>query len=288
MPRRVLENYCHGVDLNPFTNTYEKVLDLELVTEKWYSPDVVLKDCYSSDVKVVCSGNVIEITEYEKPIIYGGNSPNNSIGKRSGGSKDSTNINRAKMKLRRLINANCEEDNLFITLTFAKNIQDVSYAKDYFKKFMKRLNYLRKKETLPNVRYVYVIEFQKRGAIHFHCVFFGEKYIPHKELWSKWSKEGIFSKKDYVFVNRIDNVDNIGAYVVKYMNKELNDKRLEGHDLYGRSKGNLREPIIINKKEEVQALLMQYENKIKCYENTFYNDYRGKCTYSQINLKRQA
>lgn len=45
----------------------------------------------------------------------------------------------------------------------------------------------------------------------------------------------------FVQVNRIDHVDNVGAYVVKYMLKDTEDPRLMGENAYLHSRG-LNEP----------------------------------------------
>lgn len=87
---------------------------------------------------------------------------------------------RARNEVRRLINANVnrysdEMNNLlkpvFLTLTFAENIKDLTAANREFRKFMKRLGHFVAKDQ-AHVQYVAVPEFQKRGAVHYHLVIF--------------------------------------------------------------------------------------------------------------------
>lgn len=98
--------------------------------------------------KAVISGNIIEIYEYENDVIYGyEDTKKNSKGRSSVANNDDKEKNREKVlsrarkDLRRLINCNIEKYSKFLTLTFADNVQDLDYANNEFKKFIKRLNY---------------------------------------------------------------------------------------------------------------------------------------------------
>ena len=222
--------------------------------------------------KYICSGHVIEEITYALGVCEGYDSK--ATGKRSSDNeKRSDNINKSKINLRRLINANVTSNDLFVTLTYAENMTDVNQAKHDFKMFvkaMKRKGYL--------LKYVYVVEFQKRGAIHFHVILFDMKYISNDELASVW-------KKGFVRINRIDKVDNVGAYVVKYMQKDLMDSRLIGKDLYGRSRG-LNEPIEIKDSQEVAVLESVLNDKSLVYQNIRSSVYHGAIQYKQYNLMR--
>lgn len=147
---------------------------------------------------------------------------------------------------------------------------DIKQGKLDFKKFIMRWNYRREEK----LKYVYVVEFQKRGAVHFHCIFFNVGFISNKELSDLWGK-------GFVKVNNIENCDNVGSYVVKYMQKDLIDDRLKNSDLYGRSKGNLKEPIEIKKPSEVGALLDSLTGIIPSYSVDYVSDYLGNISYRQ-------
>lgn len=78
----------------------------------------------------------------------------------------SQTIRDARNRCRRLALMNFSENDTFMTLTFAENIQDITYADNEFKKFMKRFNYKYKRKS----KFLAVREFQKRGAIHYHLL----------------------------------------------------------------------------------------------------------------------
>ena len=270
MKKEVIKNKFVGVEYEPFTKSYVDtyVQEKEVIE---VAPPVHKKQIFYSDKKAIVSGDVVEIISYEHGNYYG--FEGSAKGKaKSDNVKRSDNINLAKKNLRRLINANASGNDLFVTLTYADNFTDLVQAKKDFKRFIKAM-----KRKGYNLKYVYVIEFQKRGAIHFHVIFFDCGYIDCNLLSSVW-------KKGFVKINRINDVDNAGAYVVKYMDKNLLDNRLIGHDLYGRSRG-LKKPIETNNPQEVRQLLEGLSNNL-VYSNTYSNDYKGTCVYCQFNKKR--
>lgn len=227
--------------------------------------------------KAVVSGSVIEIYEYENDVIYGYKDVKKSVkGRKSEASKEDKEINREKVcqraerDLRRLINANYRKgESRFVTLTFKDNIQDLKWANREFSKFVMRWQY----KLGYKLQYSAVVEFQKRGAIHYHCIFYN---IPQKldlpklrDIWGYGS----------VNVKRIEHVDNVGAYMVKYMSKNSIDKRLEGQKMYFNSRGLIK-PQEIKEPEVVEALAESLQNQVPKYENTFSND------YNSINYKQ--
>ena len=270
-----------GDEYNPFTQRYENVYSLEKTETVYVAPKVHEKKLVFYNKKAIISNNVIEIVEYKENVCEGFKVTNARGGKKKGTStKRSNNINQSKMSLRRLINANVTGKDLFITLTYKENMCSIEEGKKDFKKFIMRWNYRRKKNGLDALKYVYVVEFQKRGAVHFHCIFFNVGYIANKELNSLWGK-------GFVKVNKIDKVDNIGSYVVKYMEKDLIDDRLNSRDLYGRSKGNLKEPLVTKNPQDVAALEGFLKNNL-VYLNTYESEYYGQITYKQYNLNRSS
>lgn len=275
---RNVDSVSYVEDLyNPFLDSFAPAYENK-VEKKYFAPGVKkVVNIYNK--KAIISGNIVEIIYYQIPVFEG--YENKSTGKKktkSDTKKRTNNINQSKMKLRRLINSNITGKDLFITLTYADNMCDIDAGKDDFKKFIKRWNYQRKKKSLDALQYVYVVEFQKRGAVHFHCIFFNVGFILNSELNSLWGN-------GFVKVNKIDKVDNVGAYVVKYMQKDLIDSRLNGKDLYGRSKGNLSEPLEVKNPQEVAVLEDSLLNNC-VYQNSYFTDYYGEMTYKQYNLKR--
>lgn len=233
------------------------------------------------NVKAVWSGSIVELYEYEQSVVIG--ETNNGSGRSVEADEENkkrhrkNTLARARRSVRRLINANVDawgEKSKFLTLTFAENVQDVKQANYEFKKFRQRLEY----DLKIKLKYVGVIEFQKRGAIHYHVIFFNLPYIQSNDLERIWGN-------GFIKINAIDHVDNIGAYVTKYMTKDNNDDRLIGKKSYFTSRG-LKEPIerYLNEKE-----IAEVKDKLshkKVYEDRFDNEYVGDILYTQYNLKR--
>jgi len=229
----------------------------------------------SYDKKAVIAGNQIEIYEYEKSVIYGySDSKKGSRGRQSIASDEDKEINREKVfkrartNLRRLINSNIESDSKFLTLTFKDNITDLNFANNEFKKFIKRLNY----HFSIKLKYSCVIEFQKRGAIHYHVVLYNlNGKVDLNKLSEIWGN-------GFIKLNRIKGVDNVGAYVCKYMTKSEDD-RLKGKKMYFNSR-NLNKPTEIKEPELVDTLVGSLQAQAPKYENTFTNE------YNSINYKQ--
>ena len=149
-------------------------------------------------------------------------------------------------------------------------------------KFIQRLKY----KFGKNIKYLAVIEFQNRGAVHYH-VLSDIPYIPQEELQELWG-EG------FVYINAITHVDNIGAYIVKYMTKDNTDDRLQGLKAYLFSR-NLKKPEEIinhnqkefNKLEKIIKSRYDIENTDPVYEAVFDTDKLGSCEYKQYNFRRK-
>lgn len=184
---------------------------------------------------------------------------------------------RAKREIRRIVNSN-EENNdgntvKFVTFTFAENITDFRSANYEWKKFRQRLE----DRLKIKLKYLTVVEFQKRGAIHYHCVFFNMPYVDQKTLFSIWGQG--FGK-----VNKIEEVNNIGAYVCKYIGKDLEEDRLIKEKCYFTSKGLLK-PLELIEKEEIDQLLSDLPHEKKVYEKKYFDVHTGDVTYRQYNMK---
>jgi len=182
--------------------------------------------------KVVSSGHVLELYEYENPAWCGFQGQGGRRGKGEEPSERSEEhrkrtCRRAREMIRRICLANFTERSKFITLTYAENQTDIKQANVDFKGFIRRLRKLHK-----DLKYVAVIEFQERGAIHYHMMS-DIPYIPNEQLNGLW-------KMGFVKINDIKHVDNVGAYMVKYMLKDTTDTRLVGNKAYLTSRGLIR------------------------------------------------
>jgi hypothetical protein len=103
-------------------------------------------------------------------------------------------------------------------------------------------------------------------------------YIQSDDLQKIWTH-------GFVKINAIDDVDNVGAYVTKYMTKDNDDERLLGEKCYFSSRGLFKPTEEIIKKEDLKAL-REALSPHKSYEVSFENEYLGSICYQHYNLIR--
>ena len=206
----------------------------------------------------------------------------------------SQTIRDARNRCRRLALMNFSEKDTFMTLTFAENIQDITYADNEFKKFMKRFNYKYKRKS----KFLAVREFQKRGAIHYHILL--DWQLPaalkkeelrslERELGTNIWGHGFVNLRSLRGQKKQDNpVDNVGAYLVKYMTKNLYESKFNHTKLYLCSR-NLKRPAIFVQEDALNIL--QNNNLLKMipiFTNKYYSEYIGKVVYSEYNTMRES
>lgn len=220
--------------------------------------------------KVIKSGNVLEVYEYQNPIKKGysggkgGRKKSSDVAKEEKEENREKVLNRARRDLRRIVNSNVVEYSKFLTLTFAENIQDIAWANNEFKKFIKRVNYY----LGFKVAYSGVIEFQKRGAVHYHVIFYNTpRKLKLNDLRAIW-------RHGHIKLNIIRDVDNVGAYVCKYMTKCEDEKKLRGKKMYFNSRG-LEKPQEIKESALVKAICGSLDGQTPKYSNTFVNEYNS-------------
>ena len=231
--------------------------------------------------KAVICGDIVEIYEYEKEVLQGYSDTRKSVKGRQSRADDEERkenrkktLHRARRDLRRLVNCNIAEYSKFVTLTFGEDVRDIKKANYEFKKFKQRLE----TKIDKKLQYVCVIEFMQNGRVHYHCVMFNLPYIKNKVLADIWGN-------GHVKINKIDNVDNVGAYVCKYMTKDGDDERLHGQKMYFSSRG-LKKPLEIKKEEEVSNLAVALPPSALTFEKVFQSEYN--CVhYRQYNINRR-
>jgi hypothetical protein len=171
-----------------------------------------LKKAKVMTAKVITSGDIVEVYEYDDGVLYGYERPattrRTDTPPEDWQGKEESNLRRARQKLRRTIWSNMKHYSKFLTLTYAENMQDYEqFQKDWhrFTQNLKRHGY--------ELQYLYVLEYQKRGALHAHVVVFNDEIIPIEAIENAW-------KRGFVKINSIKDVNNLGAYVCKYLTKE--------------------------------------------------------------------
>ena len=189
--------------------------------------------------------------------------------------------------LRHLINNNFfgGKNELWITLTFGETkVYNPKELCRYFQTFMQRLRYKYKNKKLD---YIYVPEPHEKGDWHIHLLLKAdsELYISNKELNQIWGN-------GFVKVNRLKDIDNIGAYVSAYLiNIKDGEQTKKGarlhlyptqHKLYRASKG-IHPPIseylpYSEAKKKINLDKLTFENTLfietdEGFSNTIHYEY---------------
>jgi len=242
--------------------------------------------------KAVLSGNIIQVYEYDNPVLIGIKARNKK-GRSSKAKDEESKKNykrqsyyRARSKITRLINANHNRypgyRSKFVTFTFRDNITDLKYAWKEWDRFLKRL----RRYVGYTLHYVVVVEFQKRGAVHFHAIFFDLPYVSVHTLAGIWHD-------GFIKINAIDNISNVGSYVAKYMSKNIDDDRLIGVKCYSCSQGLFKPLEVINSEaDEVESFLslddLKFERDfVNEYNTVHYRQYEDKTSLYSLYLHRR-
>lgn len=99
------------------------------------------------------------------------------------------NDKNAKKKLIRKINCNFTEEDLMLTLTYKGNAPDEAQARKDIQNFIRRIREFRRKNNLPELKYIYVIEFETEGVkkkkIHHHVIMNSMDRDIVEKIWEK-------------------------------------------------------------------------------------------------------
>lgn len=163
-----------------------------------------------------------------------------SIKKDNSRSQRNLNDKNARKYVERLINRNFGNNDIWITLTLddehLPEDGDMDAATKIIQKWIRRVNYRRRKLGLENARYVYVIEYDPYAKIrwHYHVVMDGEMDMDTVEkCWKQSSRNE---------VRRLQKDENGLSGLANYIVKEKH--RLKSERRWNSSKGNLIDPDI--------------------------------------------
>lgn len=207
-------------------------------------------------------------------------------------SEDLKSIRQSITKLRNLINKNFEggKNDLWITLTFGDNkIYNPKELQPYFQEFIRRL---RNNFKNHKIDYIYVPEPHEKGDWHIHLLLKSNQklYISNKQLNEIWGN-------GFVKVNRLNDIDNVGAYVSAYLiNIKDGEQTKKGarlnlyppnHKLYRCSKGILQPDIYFttykNALRNLSEEQLTYKNTLHIETDTGYeNTIHRECYNSKI------
>jgi len=276
-----------------FTNN--KILDESLLTDEFLL-NYGLERFPQNKLKYILENKIANYVE--KPI-------NNNISKEDINVKTEVqNGAKKRNKITNLINSNSDLKT-FITLTFRENIKDFTYAYKCLNRFVKLMN------KKIDFKYVVVVEFQSKNrddVIHFHMLCNLPVNFKITKIQKRKSKEQMNYEQQmekfewsfgYVCVQPLSKnlkynneiVDNMGAYLVKYMTKISSNPSTFNKKMYSCSK-NLIKPIEINILDlnwilPIDELGEKHELNVPSYENHYKSDFTGNVYFQEYNKIRQ-
>lgn len=233
--------------------------------------------------KLIKAGNFLHMYEYDTPVEYDFTKHEQLPTTKKEGDKEttgSTNTYRIKKNIRLLLQANTlDESNLplFVTLTFADNIQNSKEANRLFSKFIQRLNYQVYGKKTSQIKYLAVIEYQTRGAVHYHVVFFNmgkakDAYDVVKHCW----------QYGFSTIQDIKSLKDLTNYVYKDLVKARQKKWRKGQRFYFPSR-NLEKPETYRTTEKIQKMLSEAN-----YEPQFIKYYRSDNRKTKYMLLKKS
>lgn len=236
--------------------------------------------------RVIVSGSVVEVCDYEKGVFKGRSSCGGRYKEADEKSKEKNRVDclrRARQEIRRIVNANVgaygeEFTAKFLTLTFRDHVTNLDQAHYEFKKFIQRMNYMVFGVKSGNLRYTAIPEFTKQGRVHYHVIIYNIPFTHVDLIFKTWGN-------GWVWINKIDNVDNVGAYVCKYLTKAQDDERLRGRKCYFNSRG-LFKPVVIEDEKKTEIIKKSLPSEFMRVSKEYENEHLGKISYKQYNLKR--
>ncbi len=211
--------------------------------------------------KIISYGDTLELYEYEKDIfrLVGGarrnHAPtNDNVGVGTSGEdtlsdqrsekkreKRTDNARRASVAFRRIVSSNLGGSSslpTLVTLTYKDNFTDLSGAYRHLTAFIQSLRYRFGKAFA----YILVPEFQKRGAVHFHALFWG---LPKEVLLTERQNRTLSRLwgHGFIYIKPTDGNEKLAFYLSKYFTKAFLDPRLINQKSYVASR-NIKRPVI--------------------------------------------
>jgi hypothetical protein len=253
--------------------------------------------------KFIRSGNNIEVYEYEKDIVVFQGARHHVADKKVV-DKDAEltemelgkridNTRKASLEFRRLVSSNLDDKTfpLLLTVTYKENCTDLKQAYYDHKLFVQTLRYTYAKTT-KNFKYICVPEFQERGAVHFHILFWGlpaEILLPERLRGYYENVSPTLSKiwnNGFVFLKPTDGDDKLSSYLAKYMAKAFVDPRLKHQKAYASSR-NVKRPYVVSNISSLWVLLDDYvgTDAVPVKENKYHTTYLGDARYRLFKIK---
>lgn len=232
--------------------------------------------------KAILSGDSLEIYEYQKNIQE----------KRSRNTKSKRypriytlerrddNLRKQKNYVRRIIRSNLvgAENPSLCTLTLHTGVS-VKTSWLYHGTFVQRI----KKRFGKSIKLISVLEYQKRGVIHFHSLIWG---IPEPVVTYEFARRSRILQNQWLRgtldIRPTDGNPALAHYVTKYLSKQMLDPRLIGEKSYVCTRNMLRPVHASSNKKPYQDGLIP--NTPPLQERVFDTTWLGQCTYKLYKI----
>lgn len=166
-----------------YTDQLDKLSEQEIIDRCWKKEKVI----YAT--KEIRSGDQLEIEIYpeftRKQI---GRIPSEAMRAKNRKARQNLNEKNSRKMCERVINCNFTNKDIWATFTYDEDHVPGSMeeASRDMQNYIRRLNSRRKKQGLPNVRYVYTTEVSEKGRYHHHIVMDGDMSLDEVEdTWTK-------------------------------------------------------------------------------------------------------
>lgn len=173
------------------------------------------------ETKIIQSGSIVEVYQYHQTVSLPKFSFTPKIKKYARIKRPKADIrassaSRSRRNFMRLVNSNSglgNQSDCFLTLTFKpEKLCSLVEANYQWKKFRQKLQ-----RIVPNLRYCLSYEWgSKTGRFHYHIILFDFPFVPQAVIQEKWGCGWAFIKEI-----KKGSIANVGAYVAKYMAKDM-------------------------------------------------------------------
>lgn len=210
-----------------YTDQLDKMSEQEIIDRCWKKEKVI----YAT--KEIRSGDQLELEIYpEYTRQQAGRIPTEAMRQRNRKARQNLNERNSRKMCERVINCNFSNKDIWATFTYDEDHVPVSMeeASRNMQNYIRRLNSRRKKQGLPNVRYVYTTEVSEKGRYHHHIVMDGDMSLDEVEdTWTKGSRNQVrrLRKDD-------DGLTGMAMYITK-------EKKGKGQKKWTSSRG-LKKP----------------------------------------------
>jgi len=239
------------------------------------------KDSVLYASRLTKSKTEVEYWEYNNPVLSSKYDTRSARGASRSLARRDWNMRQTQNNVRRLVNSNVGQygyEAVFLTFTYKENVTDIDLAWSDWHAFMKKM-----RRRFGTLHALSVMEFQKRGAIHFHCIFFNLPPVVEAQERKTRTIADLWGH-GFVDIERIRSAKNVGAYVCKYLNKSADDERLRGKKFYSTTL-NLFRPVELRgdlAKEKMMSIVTS--EAVELLAETVYQYGGADVTYRNYKL----